>query len=176
MSETEQRLPPGADEWGFPRCRECDYAWGKPLDEVERIVASASAAYASLLAGRVDAKRRPDEKTWSPSGYVWHISDWLRIQGGRVYGIRHDPNYTSWPVEPDDIDALFHYDELSTVAGLWILERSAETFLAAIAGLDPELTFEHPVVGELVVMDLVRYVCHEVPHHEMDMKRGLGVA
>jgi hypothetical protein len=176
MSEPGLRLPPGAEEWGFPRCRACGYAWGKSLEEVEHIVTSAPAAYATLLAGRTDAKVKPDERTWSPSGYVWHLSDWLRIQGGRIYGIRHDPDFSSWPVEPDDIDLLFHYDELSTPAGLWILERSADIFLAAIAGLEAELTFDHPVTGEMVVMDLVRYVCHEVPHHELDIKRGLGAS
>lgn len=175
MSDNEKRLPPGAEEWGYPRCRECGYLWGKPLDEVEQIVSSAPATYRELLVGRTDTKQKPDEKTWSPSGYVWHVGDWLRIQGGRVYGIRHDPDYTSWPVEPDDIDALFQYDRLSTIAGLWILERSADIFLVAISGLDPTLTFQHPVIGELVVMDLVRYVCHEVPHHQLDISRGLGL-
>jgi hypothetical protein len=168
------RVPLGAEEWGFPTCRECGYSWETSPAEARETIASAPEQFAALLEGHKDAKTKPGPNTWSASGYVWHLSDWLRIQGGRIYGIRHDPDYEPVPLDPDDIDAVFHYDLLSTPAGLWMLKQCAQIFLTATENLDPRLTFQHPVLGEVAVADVVRYVGHEVPHHLMDCEKALG--
>lgn len=168
------------DEYGYPICRECGHSFKDvSLETVRSLVEAAPGRYASLIRGRPEARRKPNEKTWSPAGYAWHVSDWLRIQSGRVYGVTHDSDWAPerWvPLDPDDIDGMFHYDALPTEAGLFALEQSAKFFLAATEGIDPDYAFEHPQLPmKLKVIDVLGLVAHEIPHHEMDIRRGLGV-
>jgi hypothetical protein len=168
------KLPLGAETYGYPACRECGYSWTTSFDEARSLISDAPGRYAELLQGHEDAKRKPDEKTWSPSGYVWHLSDWLRIQGLRIYGISRDPQYRHVGIDPDDLDGIFHYDSLSTPAGLWALEQSSAQFLRATDSVNPELVFNHPDAGPITIEDIVRYLGHEVHHHDLDVRRGLG--
>src|SRR5688572_23180407 len=83
----------GARVWGDP-CPGCGYSWSMSFEDALELIGGASARYASLLNGREEAAMiKPDPETWSPSGYVWHLSDWFRIQGQRIYSISKDPLY-----------------------------------------------------------------------------------
>jgi hypothetical protein len=168
------------EEYGYPSCRECGYSFENvTLESVRALVRDAPPRFASLLRGHPRARTKPNEKTWSPSGYAWHVSDWLRIQGGRVYAVAHEADWTPeyWvALDPDEIDSMFHYDELPTEGGLFALEQSAGFFLEATEDLDPDQRFLHRGLGlKLRVLDIVGLVSHEIPHHEMDIRRGLGI-
>lgn len=119
--------------------------------------------------------QKPQEETWSPSGYVWHLSDWFRIQGQRIYAIDKDPLYRFVPirVEPDELGTIFEYDALPPVAGLWALQRAAELFVDAAQHAERDLIFRAPDGESWTVADLVVWVGHEAVHHEMDVRRGL---
>jgi len=175
VADASARLPMGAEIWGFPACRECGYRWTSTFEEARALIAATPARLRSLLEGRDDARRKPNATTWSPSGYVWHLSDWFRIQATRIQGIVHDPDYRHVGYDQDEVAGLFRYDELSPVAGLWSLEQSAAQLLLATDGIDPATPFRHPDHGEITVEDIVRYVGHEAPHHELDVRRGLGL-
>jgi hypothetical protein len=167
------------EQYGFPDCRECGHGFELPLEECRTVVASAADLFAGLLEGRSEPKRKPAPKTWSPSGYVWHTSDWLRIQALRVYAVEHDPAWAPecWVLlDPDEIDGMFHYDLLPTASGVLALRKSVELFLAATESLDPERRFEHPSGEKFRILDIVRMVTHEIPHHGLDIRRGLGMA
>jgi hypothetical protein len=176
MSGAAQGLPLGGEDFGYPNCRECGYPWSTSFEEARSVLASAPQRFEALLQDGTDLKRKPDPKIWSPSGYVWHLSDWLRIQAQRIYGITHDPAYEHVGIDQDELDGLFHYDRLSTPAGLWALERSAGDFQTATEGIDPNQTFDHPTAGTISLHDIVRYVAHEVVHHDLDVRRGLGLS
>ena len=169
------------DEYGYPSCRECGYSFEEvSLESARALVDAAPSRYATLLRDTPHARRKPNPQTWSPSAYAWHLGEWLRIQAERVYAVMHDPlwDFDNWvPLDPDELDAVFHYDRLSVEGGLFALRQSADWFLAATEELDPARSFEHRTLGlRLTVLDLIRLVSHEVPHHELDIRRGLGLA
>lgn len=178
MSSSGRRYA-GPDVWGHPACRECGYPWSTGYDEALSLIASTPKRFGELIAGREeDAMRKPDDKTWSPSGYVWHTSDWFRIQGQRIYALANDPDYHYVPLgaNPDELGEIFAYDRLPPRAGLWALERAAELFVAAARHADRDLVFHDPKGNYWSIHDLVLWVAHESVHHELDIKRGLGVA
>lgn len=121
--------------------------------------------------------RKPNDDTWSPAAYIWHTSDWFRIQGQRIYALAHDPHYRFVPlgVEPDELGEIFKYDESPPLAGLWSLERAADLFLGAAADADHNLVFRAPGGDTWTVEELVVWVGHEAVHHELDIRRGLGL-
>ena len=172
-----QRPQPLFLQWGYPSCNECGYSWQTSYEDALRLIETAAARYGRLLEGHADAKRKPDPQTWSPSGYVWHLSDWFRIQGQRIYAIDRDLDYVHVALsgDPQALGDMFHYDELSTPAGLWALGRSGADFVAAATDARRDLVFR---AGDdaWTVEDLVIWVGHEVIHHELDIKRGLGIA
>lgn len=166
----------GARVWGDP-CPECGYSWSTTYEEALDLIAGAAARYGGHIRGREQAailKRSP--KTWSPSGYVWHLSDWFRIQGQRIYTIANDPLYrwVGLGLDPAELGERFRYDDLPPTAGLWALQKAADLFVEAAREADPSLLFdtgeESWTVGELVV-----WVGHEVIHHDLDIRRGLGL-
>jgi hypothetical protein len=163
---------------GFPTCRECGHDFELTLEECRSLVASAPDLFAGLIEGRPVPKKKPAPATWSPSGYVWHTSDWLRIQALRMYAVQHDPAWTPdsfVPLDPDELDGMFHYDRLPTAAGMFALRQSVALFLAATEALDPEREFEHPSGATFRILDMLRMVSHEVPHHALDIRRGLAI-
>jgi hypothetical protein len=165
-------------EYGFPSCRECGHDFELTFEECRSLVATAPGLFSGLIEGHAEPKKKPAPATWSPSGYIWHTSDWFRIQALRVYAVQHDPAWTpdAWVLlDPDLIDEMFHYDQLSTTSGVFALGQSAALFMAATETLDPERTFQHPSGPEFRILDFVRMVSHEVPHHALDIRRGLGI-
>lgn len=173
------RKHPGAEIWGDPACRECRYTWSTSYDEALRLIAAAGERYRDLIAGRErQAMRKPDDKTWSAAGYIWHTGDWFRIQGQRIYALANDPLYRFVPlgVEQDELGEIFNYDELPPVAGLWALEWAAELFVTAARHADPTLVFRDPAGNEWTVHELVVWVAHEAVHHESDIRRGLNIS
>lgn len=156
-------------------CQECGYPWSTPLEEARALISSAPARYASLVGSR-DAKRKPAPAAWSPSAYVWHVSDALHAWAERFWAIRHDPGSAIVPFDQDRLGAVRGYEALSTVAGLWSLERSVADWDLALEGADPGIALEHPEFGAGTIGDVVRWIRHEVHHHDLDIRRGLGIA
>lgn len=167
----------GARVWGDP-CPGCGYRWSLTYEEALDLIGGAAARYGQLIGGREEAAMiKPDADTWSPSGYVWHLSDWFRIQGQRIYAICNDPLYR-WVHQRLDQDALgetFKYDELPPTAGLWALQKAGDLFVEAAKDADRSLVFDTGEGDSWTVGDLVLWVGHEVIHHEKDIREGLGI-
>jgi hypothetical protein len=104
----------GARAWGDP-CPGCGYSWSTTYEEALDLIAGAANRCADHIRGHeTAAMAKPDAETWSPSGYIWHLSDWFRIQGQRIYTIANDPLYR-WVhlrLDPADLGKTFKYDEL----------------------------------------------------------------
>ena len=178
MEKPPQALPLGAEDWGYPNCRECGYSWDTAFHEARSLIESTPVRYAELLKDSREPRSKPDDRTWSPSGYVWHLSDWFRIQGQRIYAIAHDPDfeYAKLGSDPDGLNDIFKYDEQSTPGGLWALEQATKLAVLAIDETDPKLVFVHPDGPKWTVLELVVYLGHESVHHELDIRRGLGLS
>lgn len=165
----------GARAWGDP-CPGCGYRWSTTYEEALALVERSAARYRTVIAGHEEAAMvKPDPATWSPAGYVWHLSDWFRIQGQRIYTIANDPLYrwVDLGAEPGDLGDVFRYDELPPTAGLWALEKAAGIFVEAARDADRTLVFD--AGGDAwTVEELVAWVGHEVVHHEKDIRDGMA--
>ena len=169
------RPHPGAQLWGEP-CSECGYSWTTSYEDALDHVAAAPTRFGHLIMGHEEqAMTKPQPGVWSPSGYVWHTSDWFRIRGQRIYALDNDPLYKFVPlgVEQDELGTIFKYDELPPRAGLWSLEWAANLFLSAARDAARDLEFNAQDGTHWSVEELVVWVGHESVHHELDVRRGL---
>ncbi len=166
----------GARVWGDP-CPECGYRWSTSYEVALDLIGGTATRYRGLIAGREEAAMtKPNAETWSPSGYVWHLSDWFRIQGQRIYTIANDPLYR-WVhlrLSPSHLGEMFKYDELPPTAGLWALQKSADLFVEAARDADRSLVFDTGEGESWTVGELVVWVAHELVHHDKDIREGLG--
>jgi hypothetical protein len=166
-----EMLPDADPEHG---CRKCGFAWSVGADETLAHLRGGAARFADLLAGR-DASRKLREDVWSPSAYVWHVGDVTRAWSERLHALGADP-HASWAgFDPDELGRARRYEELPPVTGPWALERATDALEQALAPLDIEVGFTHPEWGRGTVTDALRWVGHEVVHHDLDVRRGLGL-
>ncbi len=155
------------------RCVDCGFAWQLAGPEAERIVSEAPQRYGSIL-GDWDARRSTPEGTWSPTAYVWHVVDVLRSWSERFRALSEDPDATFVPWDQDRLAEARGYERLPLSGALWTLERAAGDVRAAVADLDHRTGLTHPDWGAGEVEDALRWIAHEVTHHEVDITRGVG--
>lgn len=159
---------------GEGQCSECGFLWALPVGDAAVLISDAPERYRSLIEGR-DARVKPAPDVWSPSAYVWHMSDSLRTWAERLWGIRNDPGFRIVPWDQDEMAIARSYEAQSMETGLWSLERAVTAWELALEGADPEHSFEHPEMGTGSIGLVVRYMAHEVFHHDLDIRRGLGL-
>lgn len=156
-------------------CAECGFAWltepGAALAAVER----APGRFEALLTG-VDGTVAPAPGVWSPSAYVWHVSDLVRAWAERLHCLAADPEAAWGAFDPDELARARHYDALPQVSGPWAVARSFDALQQSLEPLASDTTFTHPEWGMGTVADALRWVAHEAVHHELDVQRGLGHA
>jgi hypothetical protein len=154
-------------------CRECGFSWeidGRRALEVLRV---APERFEALLTAAARTSDRPPG-AWSPSGYVWHVGDVVRAWSERLHTLNVDPAIPWAGFDPDELAAARHYDELPSVTAPWALARAIEAVQLVLDRLALTTRFTHPEWGEGTVTDAVAWMAHEVAHHELDVRRGLG--
>lgn len=158
----------------FP-CDECGFDDQLDVESALRLVAGAPERYATLLAGR-DGTRRPSPDVWSPSEYTCHVADNTRIWAQRVWQAGAEPgSKVAAPYDQDALAAACRYDLVPQATALWSLAQSVATWQAALVDADLGAEVTHPEYGPLDVATIVRRVAHEVHHHEIDIRHGLGL-
>lgn len=155
------------------RCLECGFAWQLAGPEAVQVIGEAPKRYASNLADWDDRRAVP-EGTWSPVAYVWHVVDVLRGWSERFRAIAEDPETQLAPWDPDRLAAARGYGDLPLAGALWSLERATDDVRSAVGDLDHRTGFTHPEWGRGDVEDALRWLAHEVTHHEVDIARGVG--
>lgn len=156
-------------------CRECGFAWDLDVGTARATVLGAPGTLASLLRDR-EATARPAPDTWSPSAYVWHLADMLRFWAERLHAIARDPAVGLVAWDPDQVARVRGYDDLPQATGLWALERAGDDLALVLETVTPATAFTHPEWGRGDVGDVLRWLAHEVVHHEGDVRRGLNPA
>ena len=128
---------------------------------------------ASLLKGAEEATRRPAAEVWSPSEYVWHLVDVLRIGSERLLTASIDPaaGIPCW--DENDLAEVRQYDKLSPRVAVVAYRDAVSAWVAVADGVSMNASVEHPEFGELTPEDIIRRIAHEVQHHELDIRRGL---
>lgn len=156
------------------RCAECGFLWQTEGPDARGTVDAAAERFAELLPGdAANVPVAPDR--WSPSAYVWHVGDLVRAWAERLHSLSVAPA-TPWAgFDPDELADARHYEALPPTTAAWALARSTEALQHSLDGLDPDLAFEHPEWGQGTVTDALRWLAHEVEHHDLDVRRGLAI-
>lgn len=162
------RWKPGAD-----RCAECDFVWSMSPGAAVALVSDSPKRIVSLLDEAERVTQRPAPAVWSPSEYLWHLVDVLRIGRERLLSISIDPaaGIPCW--DENALAEVRHYDSLSPRVGLVAYEGAASEWVAVARTVPVEGSVEHPEFGSLTAADIMRRNAHEVQHHELDIRRGL---
>jgi hypothetical protein len=159
------------------RCAECGFAWASAAAACRARVDGAAEAFERLLAsagsGTDLRPSEPDHDGWSAAAYVWHLGDVLRAWAERLHTLSVDPSISWAGFDPDELAAARHYDALPVVTAPWALARSVDALAVALAPLTADDGFVHPEWGQGTVADALRWLAHEVVHHELDVRRAL---
>lgn len=155
------------------RCVECGFSWSIVPADAIALVDSSPTRNKSALGDADRAKERPTAGVWSPSEYLWHLVDVLRIGRERLLTISTDPagGIPCW--DENALAEVRHYDALSPLVGLVAYESAAHEWVALARTVPVEGSVEHPEFGMLTAGDIMRRNAHEVQHHELDIRRGL---
>ena len=163
----------GVNTYGNP-CRECGFDWSTPAEAAAALIADMPNRYAMLLQGQDGSRRHPD-LTWSVVAYVCHVGDNLRIWAERM---RSSVDADQVHIQAYDQDALASvrgYERIPLATALWTFSHTVDMWLeaySAAANRDP--TFIHSERGPQTLSDLVLSNCHDVVHHEWDIRRSLA--
>ena len=154
-------------------CDECGFAWSVSPLEAIAVVAESPTRIASLIDVPERVSKRPAPGVWSPSEYLWHLVDVLRIGRERLLTVLLDPaaGIPCW--DENDLAKARRYGLLSPAVGVVAYEDAAMDWVVAANKVDPERSVQHPQYGTLTAADIMRRNAHEVRHHGMDIRRGI---
>lgn len=157
------------------RCEECGFDWSASLQEAAGIITGSPRWCKDAIGDRLeDAVRPPGPGVWSPSAYVWHMADAIGVWAERLVALAHDPHHPITGFDQDDLADVRSYEKLSPVAALWALQRRVDDWNEALSGVTMDLRFEHPDFGPWNVAGVVRWMAHELYHHQHDIQRALS--
>lgn len=162
------RWKPGTD-----RCAECEFNWHLATADAVSLVTTSPTRIATVFKGSEEATRRPSPEVWSPSAYLWHLIDVLRIGSDRLLTASIDPaaGIPCW--DENALAEVRQYDRLSPQVAVVAYEAAALAWVAVANRVPVDASVEHPVFGTLTAEDIIRRNAHEVQHHELDIRRGL---
>ena len=154
-------------------CAECGQPWRPSLEDARATIATAPDTYRQLLAGG-DPYRIPEDLDWHAAAYTWHVADLCRAWAERVVGHVGEPERGLAGFDPDELAAARNYLGMTATAASWSLRHSVELLLTTVDGDRAERVFEHEEWGAASFLDGLRWLAHEVAHHEGDLRRCLS--
>jgi hypothetical protein len=160
---------------GGQECAECGFDWTCEGSEALDHIRAAPGRFDGLLRER-DVTRSTGPGIWSASAYVWHVADLTRAWAERLHSLGTDPRLPWAGFDPDELAAARHYASLPPPTGPWAAARAVGDLEAALVSVEPDTGFVHPEWGEGTVADALRWVGHEAVHHELDVRRQVGLA
>jgi hypothetical protein len=106
---------------------------------------------------------------WNATAYVWHLVDLARSWSERWVQVDVSPGSLLVGWDPDALAEARSYRSLPTVPALWALDTSVAAFVSLSEGLDPATPFLHGEWGDGNVGDGIRWLAHEMFHHQLDV-------
>lgn len=155
------------------RCAECEFSWTIEPEESIALVDGSPPRLASLIVGAERATDRPAEGVWSPSEYLWHLVDVLRIGRERLLTIATDPTAGIPCWDENALAEVRNYGALSPAVGLIAYEGVVGEWVVTARTVPAGASVEHAQDGTMTAGDIMRRNAHEVAHHELDIQRGL---
>ena len=155
------------------RCPECGFNWNVASGDAVSLVETSPKRIATLFEGSEEATRRPAPDVWSPSAYLWHLVDVLRIGSERLLTASIDPaaGIPCW--DENDLAEVRQYDKLSPRVAVVEYGNVVPAWVAVADRIPMKASVEHPEFDTVTAEDIIRRNAHEVQHHEMDIRRGL---
>lgn len=152
-------------------CAECGFDWTAPGEAVIADVASGPDCARAALQGVADVDLRRGDR-WSAAMYLWHLADVVRIGTERLMTLALDPaaGVPCW--DENALAEARRYPQLSAVVGEAVLARAVEEWLRAAESVDVDAEVDHPLLGTLSGLDVMRRNAHEVRHHVLDIARS----
>jgi hypothetical protein len=157
------------------RCVECGFDWGCDIEVAIQQVERVDAALPQIA----DFERwtsRPGAGVWSPSEYVWHLVDGLRIGAERLWLVSTDPEAPIICWDENVLASARQYGRLSPAVGRVALQSGRDVWLTAARSVPHDVEVTHDALGTMTAVDVARRTAHEVEHHLLDIDRGLGRA
>ena len=164
----------GVGVYGNP-CSECGFDWSISVDAAAALVANVPDRYTRLLEGQDGCVRHPS-LAWSVGAYVCHVADNLRIYAERMWSSLEADQVQIAAYDQDDLASVRGYEYIPLATALWTLSHAVDMWreaFEAMAGREP--AFNHPERGLQTLSDLVQSNCHDVLHHEWDIRRSLSI-
>lgn len=157
------------------RCDHCGFEWSMPVSDALELVATSPARTRALLGQRwEDARKRHDPPLWSPSAYVWHMADAIGIWSERLVALKAEPDAPLVGFDQDLLAEVRSYDQLSPIAALWAYERRVQDFTESARLQEPSTAFVHPDFGPWTIGDVIKWMSHDMYHHEEDIRRQMS--
>lgn len=154
------------------RCPACQHPWRPAADEAAAAVLAAPARYATHLTDG-DPYRVVAPLTWSASAYTWHVADLCRAWTERAVSLDREPDRPLAGFDPDELADARNYAGMGVRAAIWAFERTARLLVTTVVDEDrTALAFDHDEWGPGTMLDGLRWVTHEVVHHEQDVARS----
>lgn len=159
-------------------CEECGFDWTTPADDAIRLVEGSPERVAGLLEGGVASRSAvaADPDRWPPTSYLWHLVDVVRFGTERLWTLALGPGAGLPGWDPDEMAAARRYEGLPADVGLLALEVAVADWVIAAREAPPGATVHLPVLEAITTEDSIRRNAHEAVHHELDVRRGLGMA
>ncbi len=165
-----------AYHWPVPlpdhaRCPECGFPWSTGVEDAIAMVGESPLLFAQALAS-VDAATTSPSGVWSPTQYLWHMVDVLRIGTERLWTLEVDADagLPSW--DENDLARVRRYGDLSASVGMIAYERAVETWVGAAKNTPPGASATHSELGALSTADVIRRNAHEAQHHLLDIEQA----
>ncbi|MEZ5168753.1 MAG: hypothetical protein R2695_20560 [Acidimicrobiales bacterium] len=149
-------------------CSVCGWDWSIAVDDALAAIRPAPDRYRALLTDR-DGMVPARDGGWNATAYVWHLTDLARSWTERWVQIAADPGSLLAGWDPDVLAAARNYRALPTEPALWALRDAVSSFVDWCDRIDHGTAFEHGDWGPGTVADGIRWLGHELVHHQIDV-------
>jgi len=153
-----------------PVCAECGFDWNAPREDAAALVSQLPDAAAAAIGRISDPMQRTGDR-WSPSMYVWHLVDVLRIGSERLLTLAHDPGRGIACWDENALAEARRYQHLSPAVGLLALRYAARDWALTARTVPDGAEAAHPQFGSLGALEVIRRNAHEAQHHLADINR-----
>jgi hypothetical protein len=134
-------------------------------------VVDAPASYRRLLTG-TDGTQRHRELAWSAKAYVFHVGDNLSIWAERLAGALAGATALVVPYDEGRLAEVRSYERMPLEAALWSFEQAAVRWQDILErAIKREVGLVHPERGFITAGQIAIGNCHDVVHHEWDIRR-----
>jgi hypothetical protein len=149
-------------------CVECGFDWTQRRADAISIVGSGPVRARQILENQENPYEGEGGR-WSPSTYLWHLVDVLRIGRERFLILELDPERGIPCWDENALAAARRYEMLSCPVGLACLSVETRLWTEAARSASDTARTDHPQYGWFGALEIVRRNAHEVAHHLQDM-------